>query len=44
MKATAAEAVADRAEGRRPSRVRALLVAGFAALATGVLTYKVLRA
>jgi hypothetical protein len=40
---TAAETVAERLAGRRPSRTRALLVAGAAAAGTGVLVYKLLR-
>jgi hypothetical protein len=42
--ATAARTVAERLEGRRPSRARALFVATAAALGTGVLVYKLLRA
>jgi hypothetical protein len=41
--ATAAETVVERLEGRRPSRIRALLVAGVAGVGTGVLVYKLLR-
>jgi hypothetical protein len=40
---TAAETVVERLAGRRPSRTRALLVAGAAAVGTGVLVYKLLR-
>jgi hypothetical protein len=40
---TAAETVAERLAGRRPSRTRALVVAGGAALGTGMLVYKLLR-
>jgi hypothetical protein len=40
---TAAETVAERLAGRRPSRTRALLVAGAAGVGTGVLVYKLLR-
>jgi hypothetical protein len=43
MTATAAETVAERLEGKRPSRLRALFVAGTAAIAAGVVVYKVLR-
>jgi hypothetical protein len=39
----AAETVAGRLAGRRPSRTRALLVAGAAGVGTGVLVYKLLR-
>jgi hypothetical protein len=41
--ATAAETVVERLEGKRPSRIRALFVAGAAAFGTGVLVYKLLR-
>jgi hypothetical protein len=40
---TTAETVAQRLAGRRPSRTRALFVAGAAAVGTGVLVYKLLR-
>ena len=43
MTATAAEAVVERLEGKRPSRLRALFVAGAAAVGTGVVVYKLLR-
>jgi hypothetical protein len=43
LTATAAETVVERLEGRRPSRFRALFVAGAAAVGTGVLVYKLLR-
>jgi hypothetical protein len=41
--ATAAETVVERLEGRRPSRIRALFVAGVAGVGTGMLVYKLLR-
>jgi len=40
---TTAETVAQRLAGRRPSRTRATLVAGAAAVGTGMLVYKLLR-
>ena len=40
---TAAETVVERLAGRRPSRTRALFVAGAAALGMGMLVYKLLR-
>jgi hypothetical protein len=40
---TTAETVAQRLAGRRPSRTRAFLVAGAAAVGTGMLVYKLLR-
>jgi hypothetical protein len=43
LTATAAETVVERLEGKRPSRIRALFVAGAAAFGTGVLVYKLLR-
>jgi hypothetical protein len=43
MTATATEAVVERLEGKRPSRLRALFVAGTAAVAAGVVVYKLLR-
>jgi hypothetical protein len=43
MAATAAETVIERAEGKRPSRARAFLVAAGAAVATGTVIYKLLR-
>jgi hypothetical protein len=43
LTATAAETVVERLEGKRPSRIRALFVAGAAAVGTGVLVYKLLR-
>jgi hypothetical protein len=39
----AAEATVERLLGRRPSRMRALMVAGIAAGAAGTLVYKLLR-
>jgi hypothetical protein len=41
--ATTAETVAKRLAGRRASRARALLLAGAAAVGTGMLVYKLLR-
>jgi uncharacterized protein YjeT (DUF2065 family) len=41
--ATTAETVAQRLAGRRPSRTRALRVAGAAAVGMGMLVYKLLR-
>jgi hypothetical protein len=41
--AIAAETVVERFEGRRPSRIRALFVAGVAGVGTGMLVYKLLR-
>jgi hypothetical protein len=41
--ATAAETVVERLEGRRPSRIRALFLAGVAGVGTGMLVYKLLR-
>jgi hypothetical protein len=35
--------VVERLAGRRPSRMRALFVAGAATVGTGVLVYKLLR-
>ena len=35
--------MAERLEGRRPSRTKAILTAAAAALGTGVLVYKLLR-
>jgi hypothetical protein len=43
LTATAAETVVERLEGKRPSRFRAFVVAGAAALGTGVLVYRLLR-
>jgi hypothetical protein len=43
MTATAAETVVERLEGRRPSRIRALFVAGAAGVGTGIFVYKLLR-
>jgi hypothetical protein len=43
LTATAAETVVERLEGKRPSRLRALFVAGAAAVGAGVLVYKLLR-
>jgi hypothetical protein len=43
MTATAAEAVVERLERKRPSRLQALFVAGTAAVAAGVAVYKLLR-
>ena len=43
MAATAAETIVERVEGQRPSRLRALFVAGTAAVGAGVLVYKLLR-
>jgi hypothetical protein len=41
--ALATETAAARLAGRRPSRIRALAVAGVAAVAAGTLVYKLLR-
>jgi hypothetical protein len=41
--ALAAEALGERLAGGRPSRGRALLVAGAAGVAAGVLVYRLLR-
>ena len=43
MTSMAAEAAAERLGGERPSRLRALVAAGVAAAAAGVLVYKLLR-
>jgi uncharacterized membrane protein YhiD involved in acid resistance len=43
MAAVATETVGERLAGRRPSRLRALIVSGVAAVGAGVLTYKLLR-
>ena len=43
LAATAAETVIERAEGKRPSRTRAFLVAAAAAVAAGTIAYKLLR-
>jgi hypothetical protein len=43
MAAVAAETVGERLSGRRPSRLRALIVSGVAGVGAGVLTYKLLR-
>jgi hypothetical protein len=40
---TAAPAVADRLQGRRPSRVKALLAATAVGVSAAVLTYRLLR-
>jgi hypothetical protein len=42
--AKVAEALAERVEGERPSRARAFVAAGAAAVAAGVFVYKILRA
>src|SRR3954469_21678742 len=42
MTAVAPETVGERLAGHRPSRLRALIVSGAAALGAGVLTYKLL--
>jgi hypothetical protein len=41
--ATAAEAIASRLAGERPSRTKALLAAGTAGVAAAVLAYRFLR-
>jgi hypothetical protein len=43
MTETIVETAAARLAGQRPSRARALLVAGAAAVGAGVLVYKLLR-
>jgi len=40
---TAAETVVERLEGRRPSRIRALFVAGAAGVGVGMFVYKLFR-
>jgi hypothetical protein len=43
MAGIAAETVGERLAGERPSRARALFVAGVAAAGAGALTYRLLR-
>jgi hypothetical protein len=43
MKTFAVDAVLQKAAGERPSRTRSLFVAASAAVAAGVLVYRVLR-